>query len=398
MEKLQWYIDSLEQHRLDDTHSFLETLEAEKQGFFFDKNRNREEFFDKRNECIHEIYGIFIKEENHSKKDLFQWIDRLEDKILHITPYIIGVYQVYIYIKTKFCVSFFKNYQLPRQEFIHSIKFRDYFSLERFHKTRTIYCKTDYIHSSFNDWLRQQSSIDDKIVLITGSSDFPITDAIVKNYSKNIAYWFGTNVTSSVDYVQGIPLGLTSYDPRATSPSFLYQYGDLSDYHKILANDDCICNAWTLPKTNEWPIYMNFSVGTFYDRVRVWNTFSQHPLVTAKSHTTTLDARTDFFKDMRRAMSSLCPRGNGIDTHRFWESLYSGVVPIIEHDKVYTFFEGLPYIALDKLDLNNIPEDSSFSLEIQSKLQNMPLNYHKLYVSYWIEQIERKSVLVTEKE
>jgi hypothetical protein len=29
----------------------------------------------------------------------------------------------------------------------------------------------------------------------------------------------------------------------------------------------------------------------------------------------------------------ICPEGNGIDTHRFWESLYLGVIPVIINNK-----------------------------------------------------------------
>jgi len=46
---------------------------------------------------------------------------------------------------------------------------------------------------------------------------------------------------------------------------------------------------------------------------------------------------------------SACPRGNGIDTHRLWESLYLGVVPIVERTTLSEYWRGtgLPVVLID---------------------------------------------------
>jgi hypothetical protein len=46
---------------------------------------------------------------------------------------------------------------------------------------------------------------------------------------------------------------------------------------------------------------------------------------------------------------SACPRGNGIDTHRLWESLYLGVVPIVERTTLSEHWKGagLPLVLID---------------------------------------------------
>jgi len=46
---------------------------------------------------------------------------------------------------------------------------------------------------------------------------------------------------------------------------------------------------------------------------------------------------------------SACPRGNGIDTHRVWESLYLGVVPIVERTTLSEHWRscGLPLVLID---------------------------------------------------
>jgi hypothetical protein len=54
----------------------------------------------------------------------------------------------------------------------------------------------------------------------------------------------------------------------------------------------------------------------------------------------------------------ICPAGNGVDTHRIWEILYSNRVPITiktGNYKIYDLYEKLPIIILDTIsDLMNL--------------------------------------------
>jgi len=50
----------------------------------------------------------------------------------------------------------------------------------------------------------------------------------------------------------------------------------------------------------------------------------------------------------------LCPRGNGLDTHRAWETLYIGRIPVVAASAMDAVFERLPVIILGSWDeLNN---------------------------------------------
>ena len=46
----------------------------------------------------------------------------------------------------------------------------------------------------------------------------------------------------------------------------------------------------------------------------------------------------------------LCPRGNGLDTHRFWESLYRGSIPIVSSGRWADSIEalGVPLLQVDE--------------------------------------------------
>ena len=51
--------------------------------------------------------------------------------------------------------------------------------------------------------------------------------------------------------------------------------------------------------------------------------------------------------DLQRYAFILCPWGNGFDTHRIWESIYSKSVPITKKNNAYGKFIDLPIIFVD---------------------------------------------------
>ena len=55
-----------------------------------------------------------------------------------------------------------------------------------------------------------------------------------------------------------------------------------------------------------------------------------------------------FFNIMLDHLFVACPEGNGIDTHRFWETLYMGRYPVVLHNRVNDAFRDLPVLILNK--------------------------------------------------
>ena len=45
----------------------------------------------------------------------------------------------------------------------------------------------------------------------------------------------------------------------------------------------------------------------------------------------------------------ISPRGNGIDTHRVWEALYLGVIPVAERSALTGLYSPLPILLVDDL-------------------------------------------------
>jgi hypothetical protein len=334
-------------------------------------------------EYLDDIYIILIEDNIDKKKDMFFIIDQLNNYICHISIKLILInninYRGYIYTKNNIL---FTDYKIPEIEFIHSIKFRDYFTLDRLIDTNVIYCKTDYLYQLKH--FLQSSDIND-IVLITGSSDYPIDTNKYNLLCDNISYWYGTNIFYQSENVKGIPIGLGSYDPRTYDNSFLFKFNDNTENHKIGANTKIIIDNYNFPKTFKHNIYMNFSLNTYPDRKRIWDEFINSNNVVSDIPSWNIDKRKHFLNQIYNSQYILCPRGNGLDTHRLWETLYLGSTPIVQKEYGLSFFNDLPILFVDHINKSIIPNLQTDSIN---------KNYHKLYVSYWIEQIEKSSTKI----
>jgi len=57
-----------------------------------------------------------------------------------------------------------------------------------------------------------------------------------------------------------------------------------------------------------------------------------------------------YLKRLAAHQFSACPRGNGIDTHRIWESLYLGVIPVVERSALSEHWRGcgMPLVLIDE--------------------------------------------------
>jgi hypothetical protein len=80
-----------------------------------------------------------------------------------------------------------------------------------------------------------------------------------------------------------------------------------------------------------------------------------------------------------------CPRGNGVDTHRVWEALYLGVVPVVERSPCTEHFQGLglPMVLVD--DWGELTPDR-LAREAE-RLRESPADMAPLRLSHYAERI-----------
>lgn len=82
-----------------------------------------------------------------------------------------------------------------------------------------------------------------------------------------------------------------------------------------------------------------------------------------------------------------CPRGNGLDTHRFWEALYRGAVPLVKESPWSNYWsrKGVPMIEIADwdCDLDKILDRESRNFEFN------PVNLEILWEPFWYSEIRQ---------
>ena len=79
-----------------------------------------------------------------------------------------------------------------------------------------------------------------------------------------------------------------------------------------------------------------------------------------------------------------CPQGNGIDTHRFWETLYRGSIPVVLKSNWSAKINalGVPVIELTSWDFDEVVK----SLELNRDSDFDPRKVAPLWIDYWKDQ------------
>lgn len=86
----------------------------------------------------------------------------------------------------------------------------------------------------------------------------------------------------------------------------------------------------------------------------------------------------NYFNELLDHVFVSCPEGYGIDSYRFYETLYLGRIPVVLHNPVTDMFKDLPILFLDKWE--------DFSLKYREFMENFDINnynFEKLTREYW---------------
>jgi hypothetical protein len=96
-----------------------------------------------------------------------------------------------------------------------------------------------------------------------------------------------------------------------------------------------------------------------------------------------------YFKEIGKYKFVICPEGNGIDTHRLWETLYSKGIPIVEDNELMRKkCEGLPILWTK--DYSELTEE--YLNQKYEEILNTEYDFSQLYLSFYNK--ERKIELL----
>lgn len=245
--------------------------------------------------------------------------------------------------------------------------------------TDIFFCKTDFLREDLN----YISTLDNNVILISGNSDYPITDDYLNLVPKNIIKWYGQNITSNHELFEPIPLGIENkFESQRVGHGVGY-------FDRVHEKEFLLNRNLEIKPTKK--IYANFEISTNYShRVSVKNLCVESEHIDWETPNLSLQ---DFFDKILDYEMVVCPAGNGVDTHRLWEVLYSRRVPItikMGNFKIYELYEKLPIIILDNpLDLYNyelINKKYSEVIDSNYNIELLDYNYWNNKISKFIKQ------------
>jgi hypothetical protein len=92
-------------------------------------------------------------------------------------------------------------------------------------------------------------------------------------------------------------------------------------------------------------VYMNFKPHHHVERTPCFDYFKKFDWVITESNILPIN---DFYNTLRTFKYCISPRGTGIDTHRLYESLLYGVIPIVTKSCLDELYHKFPILIVDK--------------------------------------------------
>ena len=187
---------------------------------------------------------------------------------------------------------------------------------------------------------------------------FTIPDNVIKWYSKNI------NVVDS--RVESIPTGIENDR----------WFAKINKKGKMLD----ICKQ---PKKIRNIAYINHSISTNpEERQLIYDLYGKKEWVTARHGKNGKDF-DQYINDIYNHKFVFCPGGNGLDSHRKWECLYVGTIPIEKRIIDNQFYQDLPICFVD--DWRDVT--LSFLQTEYVRIKSATWNMDKLQFWYWKNKI-----------
>lgn len=224
-----------------------------------------------------------------------------------------------------------------------------------------IYCQTEVVHHLFKV-LKKHKNLKN-ITLITGQSDKSINVFLYLKKPKCITKWYATNTKYINNNIVTIPIGINN--------SYMINYPIENDFNSLQFKET---------KDKSEKIYLNFNINTrFLHRFHLQRKFNGKKNYVIEKNVLN---KNDYLNNLNKHKYILCPWGNGYDTHRVWEALYSNSIPISKYHKSFKQFRELPIIYLKNFK----------KFELQYKDVEFDLSGTKADFDYWRKVIALQKV------
>ena len=232
-------------------------------------------------------------------------------------------------------------------------------------KNDTVFTNSYFIKNLF--YLLENLDQELEITLITNQTDHLLDKEIYKLKPNCIKRWFSINLEHEAENLIPVPLGLSNnYSPKNLLPKDFNNFNEMNDGNK------------------EDKLYVNFNMNTnFKEREQLYENFQQKEWAVVKNSDL---SKNEYYQDLGSYTFALAPWGNGVDTHRIWESLYLGTIPITKYHHTFSTSKDLPILFVN--DYSEITRELLDKYLISNKENKY--DYKKLESNYWSSLISNK--------
>lgn len=191
-----------------------------------------------------------------------------------------------------------------------------------------------------------------KFTLVTQNSDRNFTLDMYVRINPFINKVYAINATFQSEKLVKVPIGFND-----TAINYIVNIERNSIKDKLIYSNFKICHH--KERENCFDYFSKFDWVDFY--MDGMNNIKQLPF-------------DEFYNLLKTYKYCISPRGAGIDTHRIYESIYFGVIPIVKKNELTDLYENLPILLVD--DWSEITKDF------------LEENYEKLYSNLcdWVEK------------
>ena len=125
-------------------------------------------------------------------------------------------------------------------------------------------------------------------------------------------------------------------------------------------------------------VVFNFRLGTNDERDRILEYFKSKDWVTEGE-----GAQFEYLREMYHHKFVISPESCCADSHRTWEAMYLGAIPIVQKRPGMSWYDDLPILQVE--DMCSLTR--TYLEEKYEEMMDKEYNLDKLKISYWLNQI-----------
>jgi hypothetical protein len=217
-----------------------------------------------------------------------------------------------------------------------------------------------------------------RVIVTRCEYDMEVNDDVAREIMPRLypdAVWLTSNASTQHPRIMALPLGLTDYCGYTLAHPII---GDTEFFSRLMAQN---------PRQEKNLVLMNFNDRTYpVLRGAVRRLFESKAFVSSGVVKMDEAGYTSYVQSLRAHAFCLAPRGAGIDTHRIWECLYAGGIPIAQKEPALRSFHDLPIFFVDRWEE---AADQATLERVRDDFHRREWNLEKLTLSYWYKTILR---------